>query len=527
MRAHRGGELHLTAYQPAGTIDPQINYIADFWQIYFVTQDGLLGFRKAEGADGLTVVPDLAETLPEITNDGRTYLFHLRQGLKFSTGQTITVEDVAASYRRMFKVLGPNIGSWYNIIVGADACLKTPATCRLEGGMIADAAANTITINLTHADSEFSQKIALPFASILPADTPPHDLGTTPPAATGPYMIASYNPVSELVLARNPYFHQWSEDAQPDGFADRMTYRYGLQAESEVSAIENGSLDWMSDPAPLDRLSEIGGEYTSLAHIHPLLAYYYIMLSTRLPPFDHADARRAVAFAINRNVIVNLYGGPALGTPICQLLPRGLEGYAPYCPFTKNPGPAWSAPDLEKARALVKASGTAGMKVTVVCSDREVERAMGIYLQSVLADIGYDASVHSISYNIRDPYMENSNNHVQVGLSDWYQDYPSPSDFLNVLLSCASVHLGSDASINMSEFCDPAIDARMQQTMAQANTNKAAADAQWTALDRQLTDLAPITTLFQINKLDITSARVGHFRSSPLFHFIFSEAWVR
>jgi len=527
MRAHRGGEMHLTAYQPAGTIDPQINYIADFWQIYFVTQDGLLGFRKAEGADGLEVVPDLAEALPDITNGGRSYLFHLRRGLKFSTGQEITVEDVAASYRRMFKVLGPNIGSWYNIIVGADACLKTPATCTLEGGIIADPANNTVTINLTHADSEFSQKIALPFASILPADTPPHDLGTTPPAATGPYMIASYNPVSELVLARNPYFHQWSEAAQPDGFVDRMIYRYGLQAESEISAIENGALDWTSDPAPLDRLAEIGGEYTSLAHIHPLLAYYYLMLNTRLPPFDNADARRAVSFAINRDVVVNLYGGPALGTPICQLLPKGLAGYAPYCPYTKNPGPAWSAPDLAKARALVKASGTAGVKVTVVCSDREVERAMGIYLQSVLADLGYDASVHAISYNIRDTYMENSSNHVQVGLTDWYQDYPSPSDFLNVLLSCASFHPGSDASINMSEFCSPAIDAQMRQTMDTANTDQAAALADWTAIDRELTDLAPLVTLFQINKLDITSARVGHFRSSPLFHFIFSEAWVQ
>jgi peptide/nickel transport system substrate-binding protein len=156
-----------------------------------------------------------------------------------------------------------------------------------------------------------------------------------------------------------------------------------------------------------------------------------------------------------------------------------------------------------------------------------VERAMGIYLQSVLADIGYNTSVHAISYNIRDTYMENSSNKVQVGLSDWYQDYPSPSDFLNVLLSCASFHPGSDASINMSEFCNPAIDAQMQQTMSLASTDQAAANTQWTALDRQLTDLAPLVTLFQINKLDITSARVGHFRSSPLFHFIFSEAWVQ
>jgi peptide/nickel transport system substrate-binding protein len=67
----------------------------------------------------------------------------------------------------------------------------------------------------------------------------------------------------------------------------------------------------------------------------------------------------------------------------------------------------------------------------------------------------------------------------------------------------------------------------MRQTMEVANTDPAAATASWTAIDRELTDLAPLVTLFQINKLDITSARVGHFRSSPLFHFIFSEAWVQ
>jgi peptide/nickel transport system substrate-binding protein len=527
MHAHRGGTLNLSSYQASGTIDPQISYESDLWQTFFVTQDGLLGFRKAEGKAGMEVVPDLAETMPDIADGGLTYLFHLRHGLKFSTGQDITVADVVASYQRMFKVLGPNIGSWYNIIVGADACLKAPPTCTLAGGVQADPQANTITIRLTHPDSEFLQKIALPFAVILPANTSPHDLGTTPPAATGPYMIQSYNPVREMVLVRNPFFHEWSADAQPDGFADRILYRYGLQNESEVTAIENGALDWMADPPPLDRLAEIGGEHTSLAHIDPMLAYYYVTMNTNLAPFNNVQARRAMAFAINRRVAVNLYGGPALGTPLCQLLPAGLVGYAPYCPFTKNPGEAWSAPDLAQARALVKASGTAGTKVTLICSDREVERSIGIYLQSVLNDIGYQASLHSISYNIRDTYLQNSSNHVQIGLTDWYQDYPSPSDFLNVLLSCASFHPGSDASINMSGFCNPAIDARMQQAMDAAEHDPDAAARQWAALDHTLTDLAPLTTLFQIHKLDVVSARVGHFSFSPLFHFIFSNAWVQ
>ena len=190
---HQGGVLHLGAYQPAGTIDPMINYESDFWQLFYITQDGLLTFRKAEGAAGLVVVPDLAEALPAGSDDGRTYLFRLRRGVRFSDGREVGVGDVVASFRRMFRVSGPNTGSWYNIIVGADACIRAPAGCMLAGGIEGDAAARTVTIHLTKPDAEFSQKIALPFASILPADTPGRDLGTTPPVATGPYMIASFD----------------------------------------------------------------------------------------------------------------------------------------------------------------------------------------------------------------------------------------------------------------------------------------------------------------------------------------------
>ena len=173
------------------------------------------------------------------------------------------------------------------------------------------------------------------------------------------------------------------------------------------------------------------------------------------------------------------------------------------------------------------ASGTAGMRVTLIASDRDVEHSMGVYLQSVLSDIGYDARLHAISYNIRDPYLSNSSNHVQIGLANWYQDYPAESDFLNVLFSCAGYHPGSDASINMSGFCDPAVDARMQAAMDAELTDPAGAARLWAAVDRDVTDRAPSTTLFQIHWLDLVSARVGGFTFSPLFHMIFSKAWVQ
>ena len=89
----------------------------------------------------------------------------------------------------------------------------------------------------------------------------------------------------------------------------------------------------------------------------------------------------------------------------------------PYCPYTKNPGTKWTAPDLAKAKQLVKESGTAGQKVTIIVEDLTVDRAIGIYLQSVLKSIGYDASVKVISQNIQFTYIQNTNNKVQISLS--------------------------------------------------------------------------------------------------------------
>ena len=136
----------------------------------------MLAFKKAGGGEAFKVVPDLASGY-KITNAGKTWVFTLRKGIKFSNGQTVTVKDVVASFQRIFKVKSPTSGGFYSGIVGAGKCLKTPATCTLAGGVAGNAKANTVTINLTSADPEFKFKLAVPHASILPASSPPNGRG--------------------------------------------------------------------------------------------------------------------------------------------------------------------------------------------------------------------------------------------------------------------------------------------------------------------------------------------------------------
>ena len=104
---HRGGTMRLVAHAAAGTVDPQVNYTTEFWQIEQATYDGLLAFRKVGGAAGLTIVPDIAEAVPAPQDGGKRYVFKLRQGIRFSDGSPLTADDVAATFRRLFVVGSP------------------------------------------------------------------------------------------------------------------------------------------------------------------------------------------------------------------------------------------------------------------------------------------------------------------------------------------------------------------------------------------------------------------------------------
>ena len=90
--------------------DPQVNYTLQEWQFLIITHDGLVGFKRTGGAEGATIVPDLATAVPTPTDNGRTYQFTLRPGIKFSNGKTVTGQDVKATFERLFKMRQPQRG---------------------------------------------------------------------------------------------------------------------------------------------------------------------------------------------------------------------------------------------------------------------------------------------------------------------------------------------------------------------------------------------------------------------------------
>lgn len=438
----------------------------------------------------------------------------------------MTTDDVVAS-RRIFKVSSPTAGSFYNGIVGADACLKAPTSCTLAGGVVADAAKGTITINLTAPDPEFLFKLGVPHASILPEGTPTKDTGTIPIPGTGAYMISSFDPNKELVLSRNPNFTEWNREAQPQGYPDKIIERYGQTTTAAVTAVENGQADTLTDDLPADRLPELGTKYADQVHVNRMTAFYYLPMNVNIPPFNNLKARQAVNWAVDRAAIVKLFGGSNVAQPQCTVLPPGIPGFEEDCQYTNPAGKTWQGPDLAKAKQLVAQSGTAGQQVQLIVGDDDVARAIGENVASMLTAIGYQATSKPISNNIQFTYIQNTNNKVQISLAFWSQDYPAASDFLNVLFGCASFVPGSDSSVNISGYCDKAVQATMDQAIRLGSTDRAAANKLWAEVDREVMAAGAVAPLFTSKHVDFVSKRVGNYQRSKQYGLITSQAWVQ
>jgi peptide/nickel transport system substrate-binding protein len=525
---HAGGTFTILANSAFGVADPAQNYTLEEWQLLIDTHDGLVGFAKVGGVPGTKIVPDLATSIPAPTNGGKTYVFHIRHGIKFSNGQTLKPSDFVTTFERQFTVPGPT--SFYSGIVGASKC--STKGCSLSKGVIANDSAYTLTINLTAPDPELMDQLSLPFAYAVPSGTSPKLTGNNVPPGTGPYMWKSYNPNTQAVLVRNPFFKVWSAEAQPAGYPNEIIEKYGLQVSDEVTEVLNGQANEVfdGDQIPSDQLSTLNSpKYAGQIHVNTLTADWYFALNTRRPPFNNVLARQAINYAANRTAYVKIAGGPSLAVPTCQILPPNFPAYSAYCPYTAGSNHThWTAPDIAKAKQLVQQSHTAGMKVVVDGTNDQVGKALVEQMVSDLNAIGYKASPQLLSASVQYPFVQNSSNSGKwnVGWSAWYQDYPAPSDFLNVLLGCGNIHPNSDASPNIAAFCDQAVQAKINQAESMGATNPSGATALWTQVDHADTNAAPWVDMYNPKQIDVLSHNVHGYIWNPQWYILIDRLYL-
>jgi YVTN family beta-propeller protein len=527
---HRGGTLRVASSPPSfETIDPAIQNFLSPAQLLGMTNDGLVTLKHAGASTGTQLVPDLSSTLPSPTKDGRTYRFQVRPAIRYSTGAVVEPLDFRRAIERDFRLDSPG-APFYRGIVGGARCMRRPSKCDLSKGILVNEAANTVTFRLVAPDPDFLDKLTLPYAAAIPAGVSVREVSRHGVPATGPYMIDSYVPGERLRLVRNPYFREWSNAAQPDGYVDRIVFQLGVQPNRAVTAIERGQADYGIYEVPFappgNLLHELLTSYPAQVHINPLPEVHYFIMNTRVAPFDDIRVRRALNYAIDRNVLVELNGGPEAAQPTCQALPPGIPGYERYCPYTVNPSPsgAYSGPDLEKARRLVRASGTAGMRISVLTDPHLRDTA---YVVSVLKRLGYRASMSPVAGDRYNRLASNSRDRTQISVGGTLTDYPAPSNIIQTWLSCASFKPGSDLNANRAGFCDPSIVAGIKRALALETSDPDGANRLWARLDRKVVDQAPWLPTVNLNMVDFVSQRVGNYQFHPQWGMLLDQLWVR
>jgi len=153
---------------------------------------------------------------------------------------------------------------------------------------------------------------------------------------------------------------------------------------------------------------------------------------------------------------------------------------------------------------------------------------IGRYMVSVLDRLGYRASMRVIpnpTSQMGD--LGDSGKRPQIGWFNWLQDYPTPSNFFDVLLSCRSFVPRSPSNLNAAEFCDRHIDAQAARASALRARDPAAAGELWSRVDRELADRAPWVPVYNLRTVTVLGPRVGNYKYHPFWNVLLDQLWVR
>jgi peptide/nickel transport system substrate-binding protein len=525
---HRGGTLRVVSSTEDFPNSPDPAF-AEFNAVTLVmlTNDGLLGYERVGGPDGLTVVPDLAEAMPTSPDGGLTYRFQLRPGIEYSTGQPVRATDVVRSIER--AMLAPFGNVSFGNLVGAGTCTNA-RSCDLSRAVTADDRTGTVTFRLRQPDPNFLAALAWPTASIVPADTPLAE-SSTPLPATGPYMFERFGASDGIRLVRNPRFVAWSSEAQPDGYPDAIEWRVVSNGQDGSLTVQSGAADWVADPLTAQRLAYLATALPAQLHVAASTQTFFEFMNTTIPPFNDPNVRRAVNLATDRQAVVAAYGGELQARITCQVVPPSFAGYVPYCPYTVDPSGdgVWRGPDLAAARSLIDAAGVRGESVTVYGLDLPGHREVAQYFASLLGRLGFRATATLMTL---DGFWGSSGvlthpSRIQMAGYWFATSEPTAAQMIPGAFTCPD-YPGVVYQAYPSEFCDRALDAMVTKALAsEAQGDSAGANALWATIDQRIVDESPAVAAFNPTDVEFVSSRVGGFQHHPVLQVLLDQLWVQ
>lgn len=381
----RGGTLRLLGTGDIFNLDTTSGYYTVLNIISRAFTRQLVSYpASADFAKSLRLAPDVAAAVPTRANggisaDGKTYTFRLKSGVKWDTSppRQVTAADFVREFKLLCNPVSPTGAPGYftstilgmNVYCNGFAKVKgtAPAIARYVNshrlpGVVAKNS-RTLVIRLINPAPDFLNILALPFSSARPVEymkyVPDSAEFRQHTISNGPYKIVKYTPTKEFRLERNPAWDP-KTDTLRKAYVDRITVTEGLTAESVQQQLEAGTaeMEWDATPPSQDlpRLISSNDKRLVIAPGGP----YYVALNVYLPlnqyagPMKNKLVRQAVNHAVDKNAVVQIFGGRRIAAAANQVILPGNVGYIPnFNPYPNKNGSG----DAEKAKALLSQAG--------------------------------------------------------------------------------------------------------------------------------------------------------------------------
>ena len=472
--AKSGGELVIGKDQEAPGLDPAKNPAQAAIRVF-----DLMYSRLTRLDAQMRPQPDLAEKW-DISPDGKTYTFHLRQGVKFHNGRELTSADVKYTYERIINPDTASIAkSFFDPIDHIDA--PDPYT---------------VTVVLKAPNTPFLVNTAATWAGIVAkevVDANNGDLNKVD-AGSGPFMLQEWTPDTRTVLVRNPNYYV---PGQP--VADKITFQIMPDENARIAALRTGNIQFtVLSAAGYDTLKS---DSSVKAVEGPTLSYAYLGMNVARAPFDKPEVRQAISYAVDRNEIINsvFRGHARLTGPVPSAMADWAIDVSSEDTYKQN---------LDKAKQLMADAGVGNIKTTMIAMSTlsyQVDAAQVI--RSQLLKIGIDAEVQPQDVGVYVDNWKKKNMDLMVGGNG----SGTNPDRAVCFFFC------TDGSANVWNYSNPAVD--NDGAEGRTATDQTAARSVYTDAQKHIIDDAPNLFLANQNQFLAYSPKLNNFTVMP------DESW--
>lgn len=427
------------------TIDPALNSAVDGGNMLLHSFECLLAVDQ----NG-QLAPGQAESW-ETSEDGLTWTFHLRDGLKWSDGSDLTANDFVYSWKRVCDpmVAAPYAETVLSMVEGYDKAIEGD----LDALQVAATDDNTLVVTLNAPCSYFGSLAA--FATLSPVQQATVEANGDAWAtkaetyiSNGPFYVSDWVPGSYIMMTKNPYY--WNADAIK---LDGIKWNLIEDSNAAYSAYQTGEVLMIKD-VPTEEIPTL--KENADFYVDPIIGTYYLSMNIDREPFNNADVRKALSLAIDRDYVANTlmqgtyspagnFMGPGWIDTDGKQFKDNANGGKEYIDTTNYEA------DLEEAKQLLADAGYPNGEgfptITYSTNDSGYHKVVAEYLQQAWAELGIDLQVDIVEWASFTPMRRNGD--YDVARNGWVGDYSDPSNMLDLFYSTNG---NNDGKFNNADY---------------------------------------------------------------------------